>query len=237
MQKNGVACLLMGGQACILYGGAEFSRDLDLAIDGAAENLVFLQSALAELQAECIAVPPFAQQYLEMGLAIHFRCQHADAAKMRIDVMSRMRGVDPFHLLWQRRTTLAQEGEAPIDLLGLPDLVQAKKTQRDKDWPMIARLLEAHYLQNSANPTATQITFWLAQMRSPMLLREIVQRFPQEGVHASAQRPLLSFAHAGDEPGLIHALREEEDRERAADRAYWLPLKQELERLRLQARS
>jgi hypothetical protein len=127
MQKNGVACLLMGGQACILYGGAEFSRDLDLAIDGAAENLTRLQEALAELQAECIAVPPFAQCYLEMGLAIHFRSQHVEAADMRIDVMSQMRGVAPFQLLWHRRTTLAQEGEAPINMLSLPDLVQAKK--------------------------------------------------------------------------------------------------------------
>jgi hypothetical protein len=32
--------LLMGGQACILYGAAEFSRDLDIAIaiDNALEN-------------------------------------------------------------------------------------------------------------------------------------------------------------------------------------------------------
>jgi hypothetical protein len=32
------------------------------------------------------------------------------------------------------------------------------------------------------------------------------------------------------------ALREEEDREREADRAYWAPLKQELERLRRRTR-
>ena len=33
------------------------------------------------------------------------------------------------------------DGEA-VDLLALEDLVYAKKTQRDKDWPMISRLLE-----------------------------------------------------------------------------------------------
>jgi hypothetical protein len=29
--------------------------------------------------------------------------------------------------------------------MGLPDLVQAKKTQPDKDWPMIRRLVEVNY--------------------------------------------------------------------------------------------
>lgn len=32
MHKRQVRCLLMGGQACILYGAAEFSRDADLAV-------------------------------------------------------------------------------------------------------------------------------------------------------------------------------------------------------------
>ena len=32
IQKHRVAHLLMGGQACVLYGAAEFSRDLDLAL-------------------------------------------------------------------------------------------------------------------------------------------------------------------------------------------------------------
>ena len=32
MQKNGVKALLMGGQACVFYGAAEFSRDVDLFV-------------------------------------------------------------------------------------------------------------------------------------------------------------------------------------------------------------
>jgi hypothetical protein len=49
----------MGGQACVLYGAAEFSRDTDFAILSTPENLAKLQPALDELQAGCIAVPPF----------------------------------------------------------------------------------------------------------------------------------------------------------------------------------
>ena len=49
----------MGGQACVLYGAAEFSRALDLALLPDPTNLDRLQEALAELDAEVIAVPPF----------------------------------------------------------------------------------------------------------------------------------------------------------------------------------
>lgn len=82
--------LLMGGQACVFYGAAEFSRDCDIVVVADNENLMRLNSALAELQAECIAVPPYETQYLERGHAVHFRCQHADAMGIRLDVMTRM---------------------------------------------------------------------------------------------------------------------------------------------------
>ena len=61
----------MGGQACVLYGAAEFSRDTDLAILGNTENLTRLSAALSELDAVVIAVPPFEGGYLERGHAIH----------------------------------------------------------------------------------------------------------------------------------------------------------------------
>jgi hypothetical protein len=49
----------MGGQACVFYGAAEFSRDTDLAILANSENLAKLNHALEDLQATVIAVPPF----------------------------------------------------------------------------------------------------------------------------------------------------------------------------------
>lgn len=54
-----VRALLMGGQVCILYGGAEFSREIDFAILASDENLIQLRKCLGELEAEVIAVPPF----------------------------------------------------------------------------------------------------------------------------------------------------------------------------------
>ncbi len=39
----------MGGQACVFYGAAEFSRDTDIAVLSESENLARLAEALAEL--------------------------------------------------------------------------------------------------------------------------------------------------------------------------------------------
>jgi hypothetical protein len=109
-QNCKVRALLMGGQACVFYGAAEFSRDTDFAI-------------------------------------------HADPPNLE-------------RLIY--------------DLLSLPDLVQAKKTQRDKDWPMIRRLIEADRAACTAQPTSAQVRFWLREARTPTLLIEIARAFPDE---------------------------------------------------------
>jgi len=232
MRTHGVRCLLMGGQACVFYGAAEFSRDTDLVILASSENLDRFQAALSNLQAERIAVPPFEQDYLNRGHAVHFRCRRVDVAGMRVDVMAVMRGVAPFDDLWPRRTTIETADGDAFDLLSLPDLVLAKKTQRDKDWPMLRRLVEVHYLSNRENPTPDAVTFWLRELRSPVLLTEVVRAHAEVAQRALVERPLLGAAIAGDGAAIERALVDEEWRERDADRAYWQPLRAELERLR-----
>jgi hypothetical protein len=231
-----VKSLVMGGQACVLYGAAEFSRDLDLALLVDEGNLERFRGLLAELQAERIAIPPFEPEYLLRGHAVHFRCRHPEALNLRLDVMAKMRGVDPFSRLWERRTTLAGPEGEEYELLSLPDLVKAKKTQRDKDWPMIRRLVEASYFARRDTPTETAVGFWLRELRTPEILIEVARnhRSPTETVLVA--RPLLSFAVARDRTGLRAALAAEEQAERDEDRRYWEPLRRELERLRQQER-
>lgn len=235
MAARQVRALLMGGQACVFYGAAEFSRDTDLLILADAENLQRLSAALQELQAECIAVPPFAAEYLERGHAIHFRCHHPDAADMRVDVMSKLRGVGPFLALWERRTTLKDDDGTTYELLSLPDLVQAKKTQRSKDWPMLQRLVEAHYLQHRAAPTPERQRFWLLEMRTPEFLCEVAQAASAISREIEPKRPLLPLAESTRLAELEAALANEERAERERDRIYWQPLKAELEQLRRDA--
>ena len=42
IQKHGVKALLMGGQACVFYGAAEFSRDADIVRIEMDENAIQL---------------------------------------------------------------------------------------------------------------------------------------------------------------------------------------------------
>ena len=151
---------------------------------------------------------------------------------MRVDVMSKMRDVDPFTRLWKRRTTIKLPDGTRFDLLSLPDLVQAKKTQRDKDWPMIRRLLEAHYFQHRKERNLTRVNFWLRELRTPELLIEVARANTALCRRLMAVRPLLVHASAGNAVALERALMAEETAERERDKIYWLPLRRELERLR-----
>lgn len=62
----------MGGQACVLYGAAQFSKDIDFVLLANDDNRRRLELALSELQAERIAVPRFSLEVLERGHAVHF---------------------------------------------------------------------------------------------------------------------------------------------------------------------
>ena len=222
----------MGGQACILYGAAEFSRDTDFAVLCDPQNLRRLQAALKALRAKSVFVPPLEEAHLLRGHACHFRCHAPGVKRLRVDVMSVMRGCEPFPILWQRRTRLRLRSVGLVLVLSLPDLVAAKKTQRDKDWPMIRRLLEADYFSRHRNAGKANVDFWLREMRTPELLLELAGRYPRRITIVQKIRPLLQFARSGEVRKLQQELEREERRERAADRRYWQPLRQELEYLR-----
>lgn len=236
LKKHRLRYLLMGGQACVLYGAAEFSRDTDIHIYADQDSLAALGSAMTELQAEVIAVPPFEKRYFDQGLAVHFRCQRADVEGMRLDAMSVMRGVEPFAVVWERRTTIEYEDGLTLDVLDVQDLVRAKKTRRDKDWPMIRRLVESHYADFHQQPTDDRIKFWLRESRTPAILIELADRFPVESAAVIQSRPALRFAKVETEVELVTALEVEEKAERAADDAYWKPLMSQIHELRRQAR-
>ena len=222
----------MGGQACVLYGAAEFSRDTDFTILSSPANLARLRRALDDLRAEVIAVPPFEPKYLRKGHAVHFRCRHPEAAGMRIDVMTKMRGVEPFSKLWSRRTTMSLENGSACEVISLPDLVKAKKTQLDRDWPMIRRLIEVHYFENRGQSTRQQIQFWLLELRTPELLIELAETRDGLPQHLILNRRLLRFAKRTRALELSKAMMGEEAAERTAGRRYWTPLKAELASLR-----
>ena len=221
----------MGGQACVFYGAAEFSRDLDLLVLADAESLDLLRKALTLVAAESIGVPALDASLLERGHAVHFRCRREEVAGLRIDVMSKLRGVDGFEDLWVRRTTIVVDS-VEVDMLALEDLVRAKKTQRDKDWPMIRRLLEQAYFSWALPLGEERIDYLLRELRSPELLLALVRSYPEAAAREALTRVAVSSALEASTGAVVAALAAEEAVEREKDRAYWAPLKRELEQLR-----
>lgn len=231
-KKHRVKSLLIGGQACIVYGAAEFSRDSDFVVLCDNDNLERLKEALNSLKAELIYVPALEVSYLERGHACHFRCKAKDVQGLRVDVISRLRGCDSFDKLWERKKTVSIKKSSAIDVIGLADLVRSKKTQRDKDWLMLKRLVENDILLNKNNPSAKKIKWWFLEGRDPESLVRLGKVHPEILKENISFRPLLSMVVDQNLQKLDSELHEEELIERQKDIEYWAPLKKELKMLR-----
>ncbi len=222
----------MGGQACIFYVAAEFSRDVDVAVSPSPENLQRLRAALDELKAGPVFFPPLSREALERGHACHFRCRAPGLRNMRLDVMAVMRNADPFEALWARRVRRRIAGAGVFPLVSVQDLVRIKKTQRTKDWPMVQRLVDADVLR-TRRPSAERATFWLRECRSPGVLIHLAKRFPARARRLARERVALRQAARGDLAAVRREMVAEQDREQEMDRRYWAPLRRELEQWRL----
>jgi len=232
LKKCRVKCLLIGGQACIVYGAAEFSRDSDFVILRTPNNIKCLKVALNVLKAKLIYVPPLEEDYLKRGHACHFRCDATDIKGLRIDVISKLRGCEPFDKLWERRNAISFKNGIAIDIIGLRDLVQSKKTQRDKDWLMLKRLVENDIILNKHNSSNDHVRWWLQECRNAGTLIELAKKYPRLAKDCSSERSLLSSVIIPDTEKLALQLHNEEMLERQKDIEYWKPLKRELEALR-----
>jgi hypothetical protein len=98
---------------------------------------------------------------------------------------------------------------------------------------MIRRLVEAHYDENQNGPNDAMIQFWIRESRTPEMLSQLMQRFPESVMALAAWRPWFSSVESNDFAQIEKYLRQEEEMERRADEAYWKPLKEELVQLRL----
>lgn len=233
LKKHKVRSLLIGGQACIIYGGAEFSRDSDFVVLAEPDNLLALQKALRALKAAPVYFPELTLEYLRKGHGCHFRCAARGVEGLRVDILGKLKGCAPFGALWARRNTVRLPGLGGIPVISLADLVESKKTQRDKDWLMLARLVEADIYTAGGSARGGRLLWWLAQARVPATLVELCAAHPAAARKAARSRPLLRAALSGDMRRLAVLLKREEAAERRKDAAYWTPLKKELEALRL----
>ena len=230
-QKSGVKSLLIGGQASIIYGAAEFSRDTDFIILCDPENLNKVKKALTLLKAKSIYVPPLKKSFLDKGHACHFRCYEKSVKNLRIDILAKLKGCDSFEKLWERRYVVKISPKKSINVIGLEDLVKSKKTQRDKDWLMLNRLIENDII-SIKNPSDKKIEWWMLECRNPDILIKLAKKHRNSAEKCKIKRPLLKAAIKGNIKKLQKELKNEEFIEREKDKKYWELLKKELEILR-----
>jgi hypothetical protein len=81
------------------------------------------------------------------------------------------------------------------------------------------------------------VQFWLKELRTPELLLECAHAHRDQATFAAADRPAVAAALSGESVQVAAALDAEQARERELDRAYWAPLRTELEQLRRSAGS
>jgi hypothetical protein len=94
------------------------------------------------------------------------------------------------------------------------------------------QLVEAHYFENRDRATSAQVKFWLRELRTPELLVEVAQRNLPLCRRLAPTRSLLAHAAMGETGMVEHALQTEETATRELDRCDWLPLREELQKLR-----
>jgi len=248
LSRFDVRHLLISGQATVLYGAAEFSEDIDLWVSPDQENLNRLLAALGHLDARVGQLTPLVTEaHARFGHAFHFAVTEPDGQLWPLDVLGQPPRVDDFESAFAAAVT---------PLRSLPEmktidpmrLVALKKTDREKDYPIIARLvhLTVEGWLRHGSPTAEQVRWVCSEARSvePLWRLRDVPGF-QQVLHA-CDRPCLStlaeaLRHAAppseDALDRFQAALDEEKRQlQRESRLYWPPIIEQLKEFRRQGK-
>ncbi len=231
LQRHDVPCLLMGGQACILHGAGEFSRDIDVVVAAQPASFDRLTAALAALRAEPRYVPPLRLDLLERGHIAHLMCHPADTGEIRLDIATRPPRIPDPARLWERAVWLRTPDGEELRVLSLPDLIATKKTARDKDWAVVGALIDADMIRYP-DPAPDRFRLWMSEARDADVLLALCTYEPAVALAVAGTRAAVAAALAGDRDQVEMELAHEQIRGKAADRAYWAPLLSELEQMR-----
>jgi hypothetical protein len=176
LEEHGVRWLLISGQATILYGAATFSEDVDLWVEPTASNFERFTLALRASSARYYKLTPaltVANALMRHGF--HFVLPNDDGSEVFLDVM----GCPPRVGSFDAALAGARDIETTFGLLhtiGIPELIELKKTQRPRDYPIISRLALA-WLDERADPSSSELSWVLANIFSlPELTRFLSSR-------------------------------------------------------------
>ena len=226
----GVRHLIIGGQAAIIYGASQFTRDADFWVEPTARNVKALIKALDNLGARPRFLPPLDLRVLKKGHGVHFIIPQAEGA-FYVDLLGRPPRVSCFAPAYRDAQTVRWYG-LRIRVLDIPRLVATKKTNRDQDYTSI-KLLAGQVFEaaRAASGRRPSVVRWLIQeSRIPAHLLVIAQKWKGGLAMAlkSRREAALLAAQNATENAIQIALDREKGKLQAANLAYWRPFIQEL---------
>ena len=131
-KQKGIAAKITGGQACLDYGMAEFTKDLDLIVS--IEDIGLLMGELEKIkfnEATCLYRvghgSPLSSPWLDGGWTSHFRFFTKDYLEPSIDIFTS-----------PPRVLNSTETKQPGLLASFNTVAEMKKTKRSKDWNFVS---------------------------------------------------------------------------------------------------
>lgn len=137
LNRSGAKYLIVGAHAVAFHARPRATKDLDLFIEPARENAERVLAAIRGflgtdlgIRLEDLSTPG---QIVQLGVA-----------PTRIDLLSRIAGIQDFSSAWERRTE-GTFGDVVAYYVSLDDLIQAKNSAgRDQDKADLRALRKAH---------------------------------------------------------------------------------------------
>jgi hypothetical protein len=129
--------ILSSGQAVVYYGTAILSKDGDWLVEESDEACGRVRSVLAARGARYRAGAPLDRRWLAGGWSSHFEYRDEKQRRVRCDFLARPPRIDGSDLESLFRSPRAPGELAVIDI---ENLIRMKRTQRAKDYPVIAEL-------------------------------------------------------------------------------------------------
>lgn len=243
-EAHRVRYLVISGQACVLYGAAFFSQDLDLWIRPTRSNVTVLIEALRRLKARLHKLtPPLTLPNFRRGHGFHFRVPQPGSTDLFLDIMGQPPRVGGFDGAWKRAEGMKSPwGRLPV--VSIEDLVEIKKTNRLADYEVITRLVLIR-LDREERPSRDVLRWALRNVFRVEDLWTLLERYgsllnPRDvpkGAH-SFQRIWKSgrTPDLGEMAETSRFLALEAGRLQDRGRAYWLPRIRELRWLRQKGR-
>lgn len=133
--KTRLRAIVSGGQAVVLHRIALMSKDGDWVLREDEETMGHILAVLEGYGAVYRFGAPLDIRWLSAGWSSHFEFRHQEI-RVRTDFMTRLPRLtsDRLACLWRE-----QEGRNP-PFLGVADLIETKKTNREKDYAVIGEL-------------------------------------------------------------------------------------------------